>query len=353
MGAGVQWSEVTAALAPHGLVGRAGSSGSVGVAGYSLGGGYSWLGRRHGLAVSSVTAVELVTGDGVFHRVDADTEPELFWAVRGGGANVGVVCALEFTAIAADPRCTAARCCSRSSGPPEVFAAYEHWTRDLDDVGHDLRAPAAPAADAGAARRCCAASPSPPSTEPSMRRPRRRERLLAPLRALGPAMDTFGRHAGRRSRADPHGPARAHAGPRRRDDPGRSAGRRHPGAHGSVGPGVETPLLAVDLRHLGGRVGEPDPNGGAVNHFPGRFLLYAVGITPTPDAIGAVEGHVAALREALTPWAAEHDYLNFRDSDASAERFWSQGTIDRLLGRRASQARSRRHPARTITARGG
>jgi len=102
VGAGVLWGDVGWALTPHGLTARAGSSHDVGVVGYTLGGGYSWLTRRYGLAVSSVTAAELVTGDGTFHRVDADTEPELFWAVRGAGATFGVVTALEFGVLPFD-----------------------------------------------------------------------------------------------------------------------------------------------------------------------------------------------------------------------------------------------------------
>ena len=89
VGAGVLWGEVTDALAPHGLTALAGSARDVGVAGYLLGGGYSWLARRHGLGASNIVAVELVTGDGELLRADADRHAELFWAVRGAGANVG------------------------------------------------------------------------------------------------------------------------------------------------------------------------------------------------------------------------------------------------------------------------
>ncbi len=99
VGAGVLWGEVTDALAPHGLTALAGSSRDVGVAGSLLGGGYSWLARRHGLGSSKIVAVELVTGDGELVRADADRHAELFWAVRGAGANVGVVTALEFEVL--------------------------------------------------------------------------------------------------------------------------------------------------------------------------------------------------------------------------------------------------------------
>lgn len=83
--AGVTWSEAVDAAASSGLALLAGSSPDVGVVGYTLGGGLSWLGRRYGLAANSVHAVELVTAEGEIVRADQDHEPELFWALRGGG----------------------------------------------------------------------------------------------------------------------------------------------------------------------------------------------------------------------------------------------------------------------------
>ena len=90
------WEEVVDAAAPHGLIALHGSSPNVGVAGYSLGGGMGWLARSHGLQANSLTAIELVTADGELVRTDAHHDPELFWALRGGGGNFGVVTALEF-----------------------------------------------------------------------------------------------------------------------------------------------------------------------------------------------------------------------------------------------------------------
>src|SRR5436309_12186320 len=67
----------------------------VSVAGYSLGGGIGWYGRKLGLSTNSVTAIEVVTADGRLRRVDHDNDPDLFWALRGGGGSFGVVTALE------------------------------------------------------------------------------------------------------------------------------------------------------------------------------------------------------------------------------------------------------------------
>src|SRR4051794_41368451 len=73
----------------------AGSSPDVGVAGYVLGGGISWLGRKYGLAANSVVAIELVDADGEVIRAGSDENSELFWALRGGGGNFGIVTATE------------------------------------------------------------------------------------------------------------------------------------------------------------------------------------------------------------------------------------------------------------------
>ena len=94
--AGTLWIEVTEASTPHGLFPLSGSSPDVGVVGYTLGGGLSWLGRKHGLAANHVTAIELVTPEGELVRATAAQHTDLFWAVRGGGGNFGVVTALEF-----------------------------------------------------------------------------------------------------------------------------------------------------------------------------------------------------------------------------------------------------------------
>lgn len=97
VGAGVNWGQVQAAASPHGLTGVAGSSPVVGVTGYTLGGGLSWFARRFGWASDSATAFDIVDADGQARRVTASSEPELFWALRGGGGDYALVTALEFT----------------------------------------------------------------------------------------------------------------------------------------------------------------------------------------------------------------------------------------------------------------
>jgi FAD/FMN-containing dehydrogenase len=87
---GLTAGEVTGALGAHGLAVPFGDSGAVGVGGLTLGGGIGFLVRKHGLTIDSLLAAEVVTADGRLRYVDADEEPDLFWAIRGGGGNFGV-----------------------------------------------------------------------------------------------------------------------------------------------------------------------------------------------------------------------------------------------------------------------
>jgi FAD/FMN-containing dehydrogenase len=94
--AGARWSDVIAAAAPLGLSPLSGSHASVGVAGYTLGGGVGWLSRRFGFAADHLLRADLVTADGRHLTADAGHHPDLFWALRGGSGNFGVVTSLEF-----------------------------------------------------------------------------------------------------------------------------------------------------------------------------------------------------------------------------------------------------------------
>jgi FAD/FMN-containing dehydrogenase len=93
---GLTAGEYAAAAAAHGLATPFGDTGSVGIAGLTLGGGIGWLARKYGLAIDALQAVEIVTADGRQVTASADSHPDLFWAVRGGGGNFGVVTRFQF-----------------------------------------------------------------------------------------------------------------------------------------------------------------------------------------------------------------------------------------------------------------
>lgn len=184
--AGAAWQDVTIPAARHGLAALAGKSSNVGVTGYTLGGGLGWLARRYGLAANSVTAAELVTPDGDLVRADADHEPDLFWAVRGGG---GVVTALEMTLYPVG-ELYAGDLFFPIQRTAEVLRAWREWTDTVPDevnsVAHLLRLP-----------------PLPQLPEPLRGRAfviveaaylggaGTGAELIGPLRRLGPELDTF------------------------------------------------------------------------------------------------------------------------------------------------------------------
>lgn len=99
---GLTAGEVTTALAEHGLAIGFGDTGTVGIGGITLGGGVGYLVRKHGLTIDNLLAAEVVTADGWLIHVDGDTDPDLFWAIRGGGGNFGVATRFQYRLHALD-----------------------------------------------------------------------------------------------------------------------------------------------------------------------------------------------------------------------------------------------------------
>src|SRR4051794_6547313 len=131
--AGAVWADVAGPAAQHGLAPLAGSAGNVGVVGYTLAGGVSWLGRAHGLACNSVTAIELVTADGRQIRTDIANDPELFWALRGGASSTfGIVTAMELELYPVDAL-RGGSLLWPAERAEEIFGAWRDWTRTVPD----------------------------------------------------------------------------------------------------------------------------------------------------------------------------------------------------------------------------
>ncbi|MEU8247699.1 FAD-binding oxidoreductase [Nonomuraea sp. NPDC048916] len=135
IGAGARWGEVARTLAPHGLAVSSGDTSTVGVGGLMLGGGIGWLVRKHGLALDHLVAAEVVTADGRVVRADEKEHADLFWALRGGGGNFGVVTTFEVSA-----RPQAEVTFARVAYPADTGAAavLKGWRDVMREAGDDL-----------------------------------------------------------------------------------------------------------------------------------------------------------------------------------------------------------------------
>ena len=332
--AGALWKDVAGPAAAHGLAALSGSSPDVGVVGYTLGGGLSWLARRYGLAANRVLAIEIVTADGELVRADARNHTDLFWALRGGGGNFGVVTAMEFELFAIES-VEGGMMMFPIERAREVLEAWRAWTTVVPET-------------VTSSARLLRVPPLPDVPEPIRGRafvvvepyviagPGEADGLVAALRALGPEIDMFRTipmaeliHA----HMDPEHPV-----------PGR-------GDHallrevtpatidamvGVAGADSDTALLMVELRHLGGAVARPLGGHGATACIDAPYSLFAVGAVMAPEMLAKIEADLAAVRDTLRPWDAQRQYLNFAENFSDTRRMFDETVYARL---RAIKAR--------------
>lgn len=328
--AGAVWADVVVPAAAQGFVVLHGSSPDVGVVGYTLGGGISWLARSRGLAANHVTAVELVTADGRRVWTDRESEPDLFWAVRGGGGGFGVVTAIEIELFDV-PDLYAGVMFWPAERASDVLRGWREWVDTVPDevvstcrVMHFPDLPDVPEPVRGGSFVIVDAVFTGPETEGAA--------LVAPLRALEPLMDTFA-------------PVSATDLPSLHMDP--------PQPVPAVGDGmflerlpveaidaiVETavpPLLVLELRHLGGALAASSADHGAVGSFDAAFVMFAVGMAPTPDIGAAVNEAIDRAKAALAPWETQRTYFNFSERPVDPARLFPPQTYHRLRRIRAA-----------------
>jgi FAD/FMN-containing dehydrogenase len=326
--AGVLWAELSEAASKHGLAGLAGSSPDVGVVGYTLGGGLSWLGRRHGLAANSVTAVELVDAEGEHLRVDSENEPDLFWALRGGGGAFGLVTALEFE-LYPIPDVYAGVLFFPAERGPEVLRAWRRWIEDVPDgltsVGRLLNFPPLPELPEHLRGRSFVVVESVYLGDEEQG-----VELLRPIRELGPEMDTV-------ATIPVEQLSKVHMDP---EDPVPGAGdgmllsdfpeEAIDSLVRVAGAGSGSPLLTLEVRHLEGELARPRPGNGVLSAIEARFAVFAAGIAATPEMGAAVRAHIELVQAALAQWDSGRDYLNFTERRERGQRFFGSKAFARL-----------------------
>jgi hypothetical protein len=315
---GVLSVELAEAAQAHGLSSLPGSSPDVGVTGFHLGGGLSWFSRKYGFACNRLRAIELVTADGEARTVDAANEPDLFWALRGGGGDFAIVTALQIDLVQVTDAYAGAFLWPAAVGADAV-RIYRDWAAavgenvtsvvrfltppDVPDVPEPLRGTPLLTIDGA-----CIGSRE------------EGEAAFAPLLEIGePMMSTF-------DQVPPAALCRIHMDP---EQPVPGLGhhtvlRELPDEAIDVfvslaGPDSGTPLLLTELRQMGGAMSRPDANGGALSHLDAGWALLGIGMPMTPELGQAINGRLDQLKEDLSPWGADGGYFNFAERPCDAD----------------------------------
>lgn len=317
IGGGAIWDEVVGEVAANGLTVMHGSSPTVGAIGYLLGGGLSFYGRAHGFAANRIRSFEIVTSDGEVRRADREENPDLFWALRGGGGGIGVVTEVEIELLPVT----------------EVFAGTSFW----------------PVAEAPGLLRIwgewtTTAPDSVTSTFRILRLPPL-EQIPEPIRGVpvacvdGVALDDeagaglaglFGECAeplmGGWGRQPSAAVARLHGDP---EDPlpaigdailldALDAGARERFISAAGGDSGSS-LVVAEIRHLGGSLGRLEDDGGVLSHLDAEFMLFGTGVAFDPDSARATKNDLDRLLTAMQPDRNERRFYSFSEGGYSPE----------------------------------
>ncbi len=321
--------QVAEAAFAHGLAALHGSGPDIAVAGYTLGGGLSWYARKFGLACNHLVAAEIVLADGSLHRVHTNSEPELFWALRGGGGNFGVVTALEFDLLPLKEVYAGVLLWDDATRTAEVCRAWAKWTHGLpEEVTTSLRLlgrPRSPEAQHVFPGRQVVVIDGAVLGDAD-----RAAALLAPLRALRPAVDTFTpTPAGDLTRLhfDPELPSADISSHLLLNDFDAAAADV---LFAVAGVESDTSLLSAEIRHLGGALGRPAPGGGALDQVRAGYsaLFLASGATEQLRTQGDADTSRAA--DSLRPWSNGRQFLNFTDRQVDPAVVFDPRTLVRL-----------------------
>ena len=313
--AGAQWQDVVPRAAEHGLAALHGSAPDVGVVGYTLGGGLSFYGRRYGTAASRMLAVELVTADGERVRASRKQNAELFRALQGGGGSFGIVTHMEFELVSPG-EIQAGHLFFPLERGPEVWKAWAKIAPSVPDTATTIaRAVRVPDID------------GPP---PHMRGQafafieaivigsvEEANELLAPIRALGPVMDTMRTAAYQdlqHLHMDPPEPV-----------PGQGDHWQLPevtdAAVDALFANFGPALLMAEIRH----------GGAAVASLGGPYHFFGGGMAATPEMKAGVVADLANLRTAMAPHLGTQHYANFVEHvGADPADIWDAETLARL-----------------------
>lgn len=327
--AGVRWGQVVAAAEPYGLAPLNGSAPSVGAVSYTLSGGLGILAREFGYAADRVRSLDLVTADGRLRHVTRESDPDLYWALLGGGHNFGVVTEMEIGLVPVRTLYGGSLAFDgRQVDPAALLRAYEQWTRTVP-AGLTSSFAAVPYPDI-------------PALPPHLRgryvvsvrvayTGADGDRLVAPLRESGPVLaDSLREMPYAESHTIHSDPDLPHA------YYGDSAVlseldvERAGEVLAATGPDAEGPMCVLQINHLGGALARPAPN--SVPYREGRFLVRLLTVGDR-DAARAVLDPAFALLAPVTIGRA----LNFAfGAGDRTDRLYDAGTRKRLAELKSS-----------------
>jgi FAD binding domain len=327
--AGALAEDVAEAASAQGMSSMPGTSPNVGVAGYTLGGGLSWLGRKYGWACNRVSALEVVTADGEPRTVSAASDPDLFWAMRGGGGGYAIVTALHVELLPIE-EVYAGSLLLPAELTHDALHVYREWaSRVPEEVASVVRMmnlppiPDVPEVIRGKKFLAIAAACIGSKEEG--------ETSIGPLRKIGePLMDTFDQIPAKglvRIAMDPEPPVPGlghHRVLNELDDDAIDT------FYETAGPESDSPLLLSELRQLSGALARPAENGGALSKLDGDFVMLGIGMLMDPAMKDPIEGQLDKLADAMKPWAAEGGYFNYAERPCDVDAILPAETCQRL-----------------------
>jgi len=318
--------EYTSATVAQGLATGFGDTGSVGIGGLTTGGGVGYLGRLHGLTIDNVLAAEVVTADGKLHRVDADHEPDLFWAIRGGGGNFGVVTRFQYR-LADVSQFTGGMLIL--PGTPEVIEGFVRLASEAPDelstIANIMSAPPMPFLPEEAVGSIVLMGMLAYTGDPESA-----ERVLAPFRALATPMADFVAANPYTSMYPPDDPdyhPTAEARTMFIDHVDRETAELIVERLNSI----QAPVRVAQLRVLGGAMSRVPSDATAYAHRSGRIMVNVAAFYEGADDRASKADWVKRFSEALNQ-GDDAVYVNFvgDEGEARTRAAYPGATWDRL-----------------------
>lgn len=339
VGAGAVWGQVLEKAQAVGLAPLLGSSPTVGVVGYSLGGGFGWLGRKYGLATDSVLEIELVNAQGEIIRASASENADLYWGLRGGSGAFGAVTRLTMKLYPVT-QVFGGSLMYPAEMAREVYAFFRAWVADApEELTSSIATMNFP--------------PLPVVPEPL------RGKSFVVVRALysgtleagaalvgqwaqwrAPAMSSM--------RPMPFSEVATVSNDPTNPMPSLSSGGYVTDLSDDavdtilryvLPAGGPPKLISLEVRHFGGAIARVPAENNAFSHRHAPFVMHMVGVTPTPEAEADLAGHIAAFKQAFAPHLLDGVYMNFLDGEESRARTHSAYEADKFARLQALKAK--------------